>query len=99
MVAWSLTDHSHSRFIRKSYGDGNTSLLSVVSIWKMLRCSLSSRPIRQAEWCRCDFLWSMNECERTIVLALWWWRSDLYDASPIGTDLWPPSIATRLTFT
>ena len=44
-------------------------------------------------------LWSMNERECTIVRALWWCRSDLYDASPIGTDLCPPSIATRFTLT
>ncbi len=44
-------------------------------------------------------MWSMNECDCTIVFALWWCFSDLYDASPIGTDLCPPSIATRLTFT
>ena len=41
----------------------------------------------------------MNEWDLTMVRALWWWRSDLYDASPIGTDLCPPSIATRLTLT
>ena len=97
--AWSLTDHSHSRFIRKSYGAGNTLLSSVVSIWKIFRCSLRSRPIRHAEWWRWDLVWSMNEWDCTIVFALWWCFSDLYDASPIGTDLWPPSIATRLTLT
>ncbi len=74
-------------------------MLSVVSIWKMFSESGSSRPIRQADECSADFSGSMNEREWTMVWLLWWWRSDLYDASPTGTDLWPPSIATRLTFT
>ena len=75
------------------------SLLSVVSIWKTLTVSLMTRPIRQAEWCIAECLWSMNDRDCTIVLALWWCRSDLYDASPMPTDLWPPSMATRLTLT
>ncbi len=94
-----MIDHSHSRFIRNWYGEGKTLLLTVVSIWKILTCSASSRPIRQAEWCRWLLVWSMNECEATMVLLLWWCRSDLYDASPIAADLWPPSMATRLTLT
>src|SRR4051812_1166022 len=88
--AWSLTDHSHSRFWRNSKDFGNTSLFSVVSIWKTRTWSLMTRPIRHAEWCIADCSWSMNEREWTIVLALWWWRSELYDASPMPTDLWPP---------
>ncbi len=55
--------------------------------------------MRQALWCMADLVWSMNERECTIVWLLWWWRRLLYDASPIGTDLWPPSMATRLTLT
>ena len=74
-------------------------MLSVVSMVKIFRWSASIRPIRQALWCMADLVWSMNERECTIVWLLWWCRSDLYDASPIGTDLWPPSIATRLTLT
>ena len=71
----------------------------MVSIWNTLTWSLMTRPIRHAEWCIAECLWSMNERDCTIVLALWWCRSDLYDASPMPTDLWPPSIATRLTLT
>ena len=41
----------------------------------------------------------MKDREWIIVWPLWWCRSDLYDASPIDVDLWPPSIATRLMFT
>ncbi len=97
--AWSLIDHSHSRFIRNWYGDGKTLLLTVVSIWKTLTWSASSLPIRQAELCRWLLVWSMNEWDATIVLVLWWCLSDLYDARPMAADLCPPSIATRLTLT
>ena len=78
---------------RSAAGDEGASLvellaaLTVVSIVKILRWFASSRPMRQAEWCRCDFVWSMNECDRTIVWLLWWCRRLLYDARPIGTDL------------
>src|SRR5436305_12885154 len=97
--AWSRIDHSHSRFVRKPYCDGNASLFSVVSIWNTLTCSLTTRPIRQADECSCDECRSMNDRECTMVWLLWWCRNDLYDASPIAVDFQPPSIATRLTLT
>jgi hypothetical protein len=97
--AWSLIDHSHSRFCRNSSGPPKMSLFSVVSIWNTLTCWVSTSPIRQAEWCIFEALWSMNDREWIIVWLLWWCFSDLYDASPIDVDLWPPSIATRFTFT
>ncbi len=74
-------------------------MLSVVSMWKTLTCSLSTRPIRQAEVCISEFFGSMNDRECTIVWLLWWCLIELYDARPIAVDLWPPSIATRLTLT
>ena len=98
-IAWSRSDHSHSRLVRKPYCDGNASLFSVVSIWKTLTCSESTRPIRQALECSSDLCGSMNDFELIMVCALWWWRSELYDASPIAVDFQPPSIATRLTLT
>ena len=45
-------------------------LSTVVSIWKTLTWSLISRPIRHAEECISECLWSMNERLLTIVLAL-----------------------------
>ena len=42
----------------------------VVSIWKTRTCPASSRPIRHAELCSAEFLWSMNEREWTIVWLL-----------------------------
>ncbi len=71
----------------------------MVSTWKTGTVSLMTRPIRQADWCIADFWWSMKERECTIVCALWWWRKLLYDASPMPTDLCPPSMATRFTLT
>ena len=51
IAAWSVIDHSHSRLFRKPYCDGNVSLLSVVSIVKILRWSASRRPMRSVdEW-------------------------------------------------
>ena len=76
------------------------SLFSVVSIWNTLTCSASTstHPPGRVVHLR-GLVWSMNEREWIIVWLLWWCFSDLYDASPIDADLWPPSIATRLTFT
>src|SRR4051812_6384327 len=99
IVAWSRIDHSHSRLLKKSYGAGNTSLLSVVSIVKIFRWLASMRPMRHADECSAEFSGSINDRECTIVWLLWWWRRLLYDASPTGTDLWPPSMATRLMLT
>src|SRR5665809_116427 len=99
MVAWSRTDHSHSRFIRKSYGGGNTLLSSVVSTWNTFTVSLISRPIRHAEWWRWLRVWSMNECERTIVCGLWWWARVLYHANPMADDLVAAAKAARFTLT
>ena len=92
--------HSHSRFCRKSNGEGNVSLLTVVSIWKILTPSaFSSWPIRQFDECSSERCWSMNEVLRCMVRTLWWWRRLRYDASPVATLLWPPSMATRLRLT
>src|SRR3954454_13918891 len=98
-VAWSRSDHSHSRLVRKPYCEGTASLLSVVSICNTLTCSDRTRPILQADECSCDACGSMNDRECTIVWLLWWWRSDLYDARPMAVDFHPPSTATRLTLT
>jgi hypothetical protein len=41
----------------------------------------------------------MYEREWRIVVTLWCGRMLRYEPSPTGTDLWPPSMATRFTFT
>ena len=41
----------------------------------------------------------MKECDASIVVGLWWWRSDRYEASPMAVDFQPPSMATRLMLT
>src|SRR3954453_16461078 len=99
IVAWSRTDHSHSHLLKKSYGAGKTSLFSVVSMVKIFRWFARNRPIRHADECSAEFSGSMNDRECTIVWLLWWCRRLLYDASPTGTDLWPPAIAPRLMLT
>src|SRR3954464_1856086 len=89
-AARARADHSHSRFCRKSNGDGNVSLLSVVSTWKMRTpLSASSRPMRQFEECSAEWSWSMNERLCCMVWTLWWWRRLRYDASPVATLLCP----------
>src|SRR5204863_4261547 len=92
--------HSHSRFCRKANCDGKVSLLSVVSIWKTLTPTfLMNRPMRQLEECSSDLCWSMNDRLCCMVRTLWWCRRERYDARPVATLLWPPSMATRLMFT
>ena len=92
--------HSHSRFCRNEYESGKIVLLSVVSIWNTLTCSATTLPMRQALECRAEALWSMNDRLATMVLGLWWWLAGYeYGARPMATDLWPPSMATRLTLT
>ena len=100
--AWSLAPHSHSRLLRKPRFDGNVSEFTVVSIWKIFTpASRSTRPMRFTE--SLIALWpsrgSMYDFECSIVCTLWWCLRLLYPARPTATDLWPPSIATRLMFT
>src|SRR5689334_2056561 len=96
-VARSRAFHSHSRFDNISKGDGNVSVLSVVSIWKILTpASRITWPIRQFDECSSERSWSMNERECCIVWTLWWWRRLRYEARPVAVDFHPPSMATRL---
>src|ERR1700693_3093445 len=74
-VARSRIDHSHSRFCRNPKFDGNVSLFSVVSIWKIFTPdSAMRRPMRQFDECSSEDGWSMNDFEWRIVCGLWWWR-------------------------
>src|ERR1700721_2552970 len=69
--ARSRSDHSHSRFCRKPKFDGNVSLLSVVSIWKIFTPdSAMRRPMRQLAECSSEAGWSMNDFECRIVCGL-----------------------------
>src|SRR5947207_690001 len=86
-AAWSDSDHSHSRLFRNPSCDGKVSLLRVVSMVKIRRCSASSRPWRSVEECRPECEGSMNEREFSMVWTLWWCRSDRYEPRPTGTDL------------
>ena len=71
-VARSRSDHSHSRFCRNWKFDGKVSLLSVVSIWKILTPdSAMRRPMRQFDECSSEAGWSMNDFEWRIVWGLW----------------------------
>ena len=55
--------------------EGNVSLLSVVSIWKIFTPdSAMSRPMRQFDECSSEAGWSMKDFEWRIVCGLWWWR-------------------------
>ena len=96
--AWSLSVHSHSRLFRNSNGDGNWSLLRVLSTWNTRTVSAAAGASGR-EWCIAEFGGSLNERESRSVWTLWWCRRLLYDASPTATDLAPPFIATRLMFT
>ena len=66
---------------------------------KIRRCSESRRPIRVADPWSAEFSGSMYDLEFRMVCTLWWCLSERYEPSPTGTDLWPPSMATRLMFT
>ena len=76
-MARSRTFHSHSRFWRKANEEGKVSVLSVVSIWKILTpASAMNRPMRQFELCSSEAGASMKERECCMVCGLWWWRSE-----------------------
>ena len=70
-MAWSASVHSHSRLFRKPIWLGKVSLLSVVSIWKILRCSSSTPAIRWYEWCIAELGGSLKDRECRSVCTLW----------------------------
>ena len=75
--ARSLAFHSHSRLERNSKGCGNVSVLSVVSIWNTFGpLSRMTLPMRHVLLWSSDACWSMKECDASIVVGLWWWRSE-----------------------
>ena len=75
-------------------------MFSVVSIWNtLIPASRSTLPIRHVEWWISLWRWSMKLRLASIVVGLWWWRSERYEARPIAVDFQPPSIATRLMLT
>src|SRR4051794_26972033 len=74
-VARSRPVHSHSRLERKSNGEGNVSVLSVLSIWKIFTpASRMTLPMRQFDECSSERSWSMKLFECRMVCTLWWWR-------------------------
>src|SRR5258708_35296453 len=97
--AWSLSDHSHSRLLRKPSWLGNVSLLTVVSIWKILTCSSSTPAIRSYEWCIAEFGGSLNERELRRGCTWWGGLRLRHEARRTETDFRPPltAVAPRLT--
>ena len=78
-LAWkvrrSFKLHSHSRFWRNWKLSGKVSVLSVVSIWKILTpASRISRPMRQLAVWSAEEGACMKDFECRIVAGLWWCR-------------------------
>ena len=98
-IARSFSVHSDSRRLRNPSAEGKVSLFSVVLILNTFTCRSSRRPMRLQELCRALCGGSMRLRVWRRVCTLWWWRRLRYEPSPTATDLWPPSMATRLRFT
>ncbi len=98
-VAWSRGVQRASGLARNASGPSNMSLFSVVSMWNTGTAASTTSPWRPADRCSSLFGGSMNEREWRSACTVWCARSEAYVPRPTATDLWPPSIVTRLMFT